>query len=152
MSTAGRRKLRFQSFDEVMPDVERLLVGHTTVGEWSLGQICNHLATVLRRVVDLPASTVFDPSKFVGEEQKRGVMESGILPEGFPAPPEIVPNQTLDERQEAENLRQALAYYKASPGPVIPHRLFGPLTKQEWDRLQCIHLAHHLSFAIPKAD
>ncbi|MFI5459648.1 MAG: DUF1569 domain-containing protein [Isosphaerales bacterium] len=42
---AGRRELSFASLDEVMPDVERLLAGHATVGQWSLGQICNHLAT-----------------------------------------------------------------------------------------------------------
>jgi hypothetical protein len=27
-----------------MPDVQRLLAGHRTVGRWSLAQICNHLA------------------------------------------------------------------------------------------------------------
>ena len=27
-----------------MPEVDRLLQGHRTVGNWSLGQICNHLA------------------------------------------------------------------------------------------------------------
>ena len=150
MSTPGRRALRFRSFDEVMPDVERLLAGHTTVGSWSLGQICRHLAVVLRRVVDLPASTPFDASKFVGEEQKNAVLASGVLPEGFPAPPEVVPDETLDARAEADNLRQALAYYRASAGPVIPHRLFGPLTKDEWHQLQLVHLAHHLSFAIPE--
>ena len=48
-------------------------------------------------------------------------------------------------------LRAAIAYYKASPGPVIPHHIFGPLTKAEWDQLQLIHLAHHLSFAVPTA-
>ena len=53
----GRRTLRYESFDEVMPDVERLLDGHTTVGNWTLAQICHHLAAVLRRHVDLPAST-----------------------------------------------------------------------------------------------
>ena len=47
-------------------------------------------------------------------------------------------------------LRAAIAHYRASPGPVIPHRIFGPLTKDEWDRLQLIHLAHHLSFAVPR--
>ena len=149
--TPGRRTLRYESLDEVMPDVERLLEGHTTVGTWSLAQICRHLATVMRRVVDLPASTPHDPSKWVPEEQKRQVLESGMLPEGMPGPPEIMPTDTLGEREEAEDLRAAIAHYKASSGPVIPHRIFGPLTKAEWDRLQLIHLAHHLSFAIPAA-
>ena len=145
-----RRTLRFNNLDEVMPDVERLLSGHATVGNWSLAQICRHLATVARRVVDLPASTPSDPSRWVGEDQKRQVLESGVLPEGLPGPPEVMPVETLSEREEAEGLRQAIVHYRASSGPVIPHRLFGPLTKSEWDELQLIHLAHHLSFAVPR--
>jgi hypothetical protein len=145
----GRRTLRFQNFDEVMPDVERLLDGHTTVGTWDLAQICHHLATVARRVVDLPASTPSDPSKWVGEEQKRQVFETGMLPEGLPGPPELMPPNGLDAREEAEGLRQAITHFQASPGPVIPHRIFGHLTRDEWHRLQLIHLAHHLSFAVP---
>jgi hypothetical protein len=149
--TEGRRTLRYESLDEVMADVERLLKGHKTVGNWSLAQICRHLSTAMRRIVDLPASTPQDPSKWVPEEQKRQVMESGLLPEGLPAPPEITPTETLVPGEEAEGLRAAIAYYKASSGPVIPHRIFGPLTRAEWDRLQLIHLAHHLSFAVPTA-
>jgi hypothetical protein len=149
--TPGRRTLRYGSLEEVMPDVERLLEeGHTTVGTWTLPQICRHVATVMRRVVDLPASTPSDPSQWVGDERKREVLETGLLPEGLPGPPEVMPVGAIDARQEAEGLRQAIAHYKASPGPVIPHRLFGPLTKAEWDRLQLIHVAHHLSFAIPR--
>jgi hypothetical protein len=147
--TAGRRTLTFRDLDDVLPDVERLLHGHQTLGHWSLGQICRHLATVLKRVVDLPASTPFDPSQALGEEAKRQVLESGTLPEGLPAPAEIVPTEAVTEAEGLEELRQAVAYYKASPGPVVAHRLFGKLTRAEWDRLQCIHCAHHLSFVIP---
>ena len=149
--TPGRRDLRFASFDEVMPDVERLLEGHATVGTWGLGGICRHLATVLRRVVDLPASTPSDPSQWLGEGAKREAFESGKIPEGLPGPPELMPPAGLDGREEAEWLRRAIAHFLASPGPAIPHRLFGPLTRDEWHRLQLIHLAHHLSFAIPDA-
>jgi hypothetical protein len=147
--TPGRRTISYDTLDDVMPDLEQLLQGHTTVGTWSLAQICRHVATVMRRVVDLPASTPQDPSQRVGEDQKRQVFESGMIPEGLPGPPEVMPAQALGEREEAEGLRQAIAYYKASPGPVIPHRFFGPLCKEEWDRLQLIHIAHHMSFAIP---
>src|SRR4051794_15210393 len=148
--TPGRRTLRYASLDEVMPDVERLLEGHGTVGAWSLAQICRHLSTAMRRVVDLPASTPQDPSKWVPEERKREIFESGKLPVGLPAPPEILPSETLGEREEAEGLRAAIAHYQASSGPVIPHRIFGPLTKAEWDRLQAMHCAHHLSFTVPR--
>jgi hypothetical protein len=138
--------------DEIMPDVDRLLEGHSTVGNWSLAQICRHLATVLRRVVDLPASTPHDASRWVGEERKRQYFASGLIPEGIPTSPQLVPVEGLDEREEAEGLRRAIAHYEASPGPVIPHPLFGFLTREEWDRVHCIHCAHHLSFAVPAAD
>ena len=146
--TPGRRVLRYESFDAVMPDVERLLEGHRTVGNWSLARICNHLAAVLRRHVDLPASTAFDPADRVSEGQKRRVFASGVLPDGIDAPPGVVAESVGDERAEAEGLREAIAYYLASPGPAIPHRLLGPLTREEWDRFELIHLAHHLSFAV----
>jgi hypothetical protein len=145
----GRRTLRYESFEEVMPDVERLLAGHTTVGRWTLAQICHHLAAVLRRHVDLPASTVFDPADRVSEETKREVLESGVLPAGITAPPGVLPGAVGGEREEAEGLRAAITYYRDSPGPAIPHRILGPLTREEWDRFELIHLAHHLSFAVP---
>jgi hypothetical protein len=147
--TYGRRTLRYESFEEVMPDVERLLAGHTTVGRWTLAQICHHLAAVLRRHVDLPASTVFDPSDQVPEESKREMLESGVLPGGIAAPPGVLPEAVGGEREEAEGLRAAIAYYRDSSGPAIPHRILGPLTREEWDRFELIHLAHHLSFAVP---
>jgi hypothetical protein len=149
--TPGRRTLRYESFDDVMPDVERLLEGHSTVGRWSLAQICRHLAAALRRIVDLPATTPQDPSKWVAEDRKRELFASGLLPEGIPGPPETMPADGLDAREEAEGLRAALAYYRASPGPANPHRLLGPLTREEWDQASLIHLAHHLSFAVPTA-
>jgi hypothetical protein len=147
--TPGRRTLRYESFDEVMPDVERLLAGHRTVGSWSLARICNHLAAVLRRHVDLPATTQFDPADRVSAEQKRRVFETGVLPEGIGAPPGVVTAAVGDEREEAEGLRAAIVYYRDSPGPAISHRILGPLTREEWDRFELIHLAHHLSFAVP---
>src|SRR4051794_1973717 len=103
--TEGRRTLRYHSLDEVMPDVERLLEGHMKAGRWSLAQICRHLATATRRVVDLPASTPHDPSHRVSEDAKRQVFETGMLPEGLPGPPELMPVETLGEREEAEGLR-----------------------------------------------
>ena len=59
--------------------------------------------------------------------------------------------RTLRFNSEAAGLRAAIAHYKASNGPVIPHRIFGSLTKAEWDRIQCHYCAHHLSFAVPAA-
>ena len=144
-----RRTLRYESLDEVMPDVERLLEGHETVGQWSLAEICAHLAATIRRAVDTPASTSHDPSLLFGPEQRAAVFATGQLPEELPRPAALVAPETIGEREAAERLREAIGDYAASPGPVAPHRYFGPMTKDEWDRLQRIHCAHHLSFALP---
>ncbi len=145
----GRRALEFKSFDEIMPDVEQLLKGHRTVGTWPLPRILKHLSLVLRRVVDLPASTPHDPSMEVSAEAKNHVFTTGKLPEAVPVPDMLTPESANTAREEADELRAALAHFLASPGPVIKHRLFGALTREEWHRLQLIHCAHHLSFAIP---
>jgi hypothetical protein len=149
--TPGRRTLLYGNVDDIMADVDRLLDGHTTVGNWSLAQMCRHLATVVRRTVDLPASTPYDASRWFGEEQKRQFFELGAVPEGIPTTAPVLPAEALHEREEAEGLRQAIAHYKGSPGPVIPHILLGYLTREEWDRFHCIHAAHQFSFAVPKA-
>jgi hypothetical protein len=147
--TPGRRTLRYGSLDEIMPDVERLLAGHKTVGNWSLGQICHHLAVALRSTVDPAASISHDPSQFVSAEEKRQFFESGLVEERRPMPPKLAPPELLDDRQEADELGEAIARYMASPCLAVSHRRFGPLSRSEWDQFHCIHCAHHLSFAIP---
>lgn len=129
----GRRPLSFHDFDQIMPDVERLLGSCSTVGNWSLAQICRHLSTALRVTADLPATTPQDPTLWIREELRRQIFESGQLPEGYSAPAAVIPKETLGERGEAEGQRESIAYYKASDGPVIPHLYLGPLTKAEWD-------------------
>ena len=49
---ANRRTLTYASLDEIPADVDRLLAGHTTVGNWTLGQICNHLSGAVIASVD----------------------------------------------------------------------------------------------------
>jgi hypothetical protein len=47
-----RRKLDFARLDDIVPDVERLLAGHRTVGNWSLAQMCRHLSDEFRYSID----------------------------------------------------------------------------------------------------
>ena len=147
--TPGRRTLRYDDFDAITADVDRLLAGHQTVGQWSLAQICQHLATMTRLVTDAPAPPPDTPPPSGDPELKQKVFATGLLPEGIPLPPTLVLPPLRSEREEAEALRSALDHYAASPGPVIPHRVFGPLSQPEWDQLVRIHCAHHLSFAVP---
>jgi len=120
--TPGRRTVRYGRIDEIMPDVERLLAGYTMVGRWPVGQMCRHLALIMRASVDLPASTQFDQSMRVDADTRRAMLERGEIPEAIPT------------------------------GPAIAHPLLGPLSRAEWDRMHRCHAAHHLSFAAPSVD
>ena len=150
---AGRRTLCFTSLDQVMPDVDRLLAGHETVGNWSLGQICNHLCrSVVSSVDRFPGAAPFWIRRTVGPLIGRHVLKTGRMREGIRLPPSALPRPGLDDRAEAEALRAALTLFAAQPGPFAEHPVFGPWTREQWTRLHCIHCAHHLSFALPRPE
>jgi hypothetical protein len=147
---AARRALTFTSLDQVMPDVDRLLEGHTTVGRWSLGQICNHLTGSITSTVEgFPAKAPWLVRKTVGPLILRRILTTGRFPEGIKLPKEHLPRPGVDARAEAEALRAALRLLASHPGPLTEHPLAGPIPRADWDRFTCIHCAHHLSFARP---
>ena len=149
-TTTGRRPLQFATLAEVMPDVDRLLQGHRTVGRWSLAQICNHLAqTLIYSIEGFPDRAPWLLRRTFGAFAKRHVLATGVIREGGKLPERYLPRPGLDDRAEAEALRGALHLYSAHPGPLADHPLFGPLDRAEWTRIHCVHSAHHLSFAHP---
>ncbi len=145
---AGRRDLEFASLDDVMPDVERLLAGHATVGKWSLAQICHHLATGIRLTLDAPLRP-FEETRDT-EIARRRFFHPGRFPEGMEAPiPALIPPPDLDAGAEAEALREVIGRFASTNGPFPAHPRLGPMTKDEWARFHCLHCAHHLGFAVP---
>jgi hypothetical protein len=149
---AARRALSFDSLDQVMPEVDRLLQGHETVGRWSLGQICNHLSkTLIWSVEGFPGRAPWLLRKLVAPRVLRKVLKEGKLPEGAKVPDWVLPRPGLDDRAEAEALRAAIRLYTGHTGPLEPHPFFERLDRAQADRLNCIHCAHHLSFARPVA-
>src|SRR5690242_14119304 len=108
----GRRELSFACLDEVMPDVERLLLGHATVGHWTLGQICNHLAKALHYTIDgFPARPPWLIRKVFGPVVRRQIFRTGRMREGIQLPEVYLPRPGLDARAEADALRGALARF-----------------------------------------
>jgi len=145
-----RRSLTIHRIDQVMPEVDRLLDGHTTVGNWSLAQICNHLASSYRMSVEgFGVKIPWLIRATIGRLAKREILGKGEMRTGIKLPEEFRPKPGLDHRAEAEALRAAIAYYLANPTPRAPHPIMGKLTNDEWDRFHCVHAAHHLRFAIP---
>jgi hypothetical protein len=143
-----RRTLDFQSLDEVMPEVERLVEGHNTVGQWSLAQILDHLATAIR----LTALGRVEPTPRPHSEAfRRRFFQRRRFPEGVEAPhPRLIPQADADLQASMARLREAIERWGSVEGPFPAHPLLGQLSKDEWAQFHCIHCAHHLGFANPR--
>jgi hypothetical protein len=143
-----RRILDFASIDQIMPDVERLIAGHYTVGHWTLAQILHHLATAIR------LTSLGRAGSSPGEDSdafRRRFFRSRRFPEGVAAPdPRLIPPTDADVHVQREALRKAIEVFTLAAGPFPGHPRLGPLSKDEWNQFHCIHCAHHLGFAIPR--
>jgi hypothetical protein len=150
---AVRRPLAFASLDEIMPDVERLLRGHTTVGTWSLGQICSHLAQGIHFTMDGFPPEAYPPwiiQQTLGRFLLWRILRTGRFTEGLKMPRKYEPAPGTDARAEAESLRAALQRFAAHTGPLVKHPMKGTTVSRDiWERFHCIHCAHHLTFVLP---
>jgi Protein of unknown function (DUF1569) len=149
-TNASRRPLAFASLDRVMPDVDRLLEGHTTLGHWSLSQICNHLTQSLTWTVDgFPKLAPWFVRKTIGPLVLRRILRTGRFPDGIKLPAPYLPKPGLDDRAEAEALRAALRHFASHTGPLSNHPMAGQIARADWERFHGIHCAHHLAFVVP---
>lgn len=144
----GRRSLTLEDLSQVLPEVRRLLKGHHTVGQWTLGQICRHLADTINASID-----GFDlrnhriKRRLCGKLMLRLTFRWGI-PAGYTVDAALSPLEGSDLDQALVDLERAVARYQAFDGPLQPHPLFGRLSRSMWDRMHRFHCGHHLSFAI----
>lgn len=149
-SAPCRRDLHFDDLSEVMPEVLRLRRGYTRAGQWSLAQVCKHLADSLNGTID-----GFDLSRrrferwFLAKPLLWLTYRYGI-PSGYTIDPKLTPQPDVELDESIESLRQAVERYERHTGSVHPHPLFGRLSRTAWNRMQRFHSAHHLSFLIPK--
>lgn len=144
-----RRRLSFDDLSQVLPEVRRVKVGHRTVGRWTLGQICKHLADGINGSMDgLDLGRHRFKRLFFAKRMLQYTFRYGI-PGDYTVDPNIEPPPGVDLEEAIEELTRAIERYRAHRGPLQAHPLFGKMPRDIWDRLHCIHCAHHLSFVIP---
>jgi hypothetical protein len=145
---AARREVRYASLEEVVTDAERLTAsGTATLGEWSAGQIFEHLAATVEHSID---GFGFRSPWFVrllGKVfLKRKILRDGMRP-GFRLPKNaasLLPPPT-DAQVGLDHLRHAVERFRRETSRA-PHPVFDTLTPEEWDLLHRRHCELHMSF------
>jgi len=155
----GRRRLWFASLDAILADAEYLAgVPTKQLGNWSLGQILVHLATVFDKSID---GTEYKPSWLARRAGrlfvplwKRWVLRWG-MPAGIRPPAgmfkEVAPPERVSTADGLAALRRAVGRLKAE-GERDWAQCFGVFTRDEWDRFHMRHAELHLSYAVPFGD
>ena len=147
-----REDLWFETLDDMLNDADNLLAsGYQKAGNWSLGQICWHLAGPIDQSIDgwtvkVPgimrfAATTFMRKRFLTKPWPAGIK----IPKGFR--PTFMPPEVPDEEGVAL-LHKAVARLR-STDTRHPSPLIGPMTVEQYNRFHCSHGGLHLSHLVP---
>lgn len=151
-TSRGRRLLRFDSYSDVLSRAELLVaVEAVPLGNWTLGQILDHLALSMHASVDGLAVDVAWWRQMLFRARYRRQLLSGPMPAGLSLPAEIA-DLLLPERVSAEEglaaLREAIERLSFETERAR-HPLLGEMSLDEWDSFHLRHAELHLSFALP---
>ncbi|QQE10251.1 DUF1569 domain-containing protein [Planctomycetota bacterium] len=150
----GKRGLRFEAVEDMITEAEALLAdGYDMVGEWTLGQNCEHLRMTLEKSVSGFGFELGFPMNLV---VKMVVSKGKIFREGFKPGFKLkgrfkvmIPSDGLDDGEEVAKLREAVEQFKGSattkPSPVL-----GAMSFDDWNLFHMRHAEHHLGMLRPK--
>jgi len=149
---AGRRDLNYESYEELLTDAEQLVAGPIeTVGNWSPGQVFQHLANTMTMSLDGADSPAPWYIRVIAKNLFRHRFLTKKMPAGFKLPPaaerQLLPPETTTEAGFAA-FRRAIERLKTEPDRH-PHPALGPLSREEWDQLHLRHAELHMSFLRP---
>jgi hypothetical protein len=149
----GRRTLKFTTLDDIVADVEMLASAEkiTALGNWTIGEALAHLANSFNMSIDgaqFRAPWLFRTvgpmfkNYFLTHPMKPGIKLPKNAAQQLLAAPKISRDEGVAKFRSAMRRQQAIA--DRAPSPI-----FGPMTRDEWDRLHMRHAELHLSFFVP---
>ena len=153
-----RRALTFDSLDAAVADAEMLLSkGYDKTGQWDLAQVCGHLANWLGFAMDgfpqapLPIRMMLWTARHtIGPAKLKQYLANGEMGLGKPTMPDSIPAPGGDDAAGVARLRETVDRAKMFAGTPLPSPFFGPMDRETWVKLNCVHAAHHLSFLVPR--
>ena len=150
-TVAGRRELRFETYDDLLAEVERLAAGDVRLlGNWSLGQNIAHLSRVMIASLDGFPFSANPLMRFFARLLFKKKFLTKPLPAGFQASPSagaLMPGETSSDEGLGE-MRAAIQRCKGESGRVM-HPFLGDLSLPQWEMFHLRHAEMHLSFVQP---
>ncbi len=150
-----RRYIDFRTCDEVSVEIDRLKAdGFAPAGNWSLAQICAHLAKSMEESLDGYTATVSLPIRILvrcgaGRLILRRILKKRRMPNNIKGPAAMMPTDTADEFAAVARIREALGRTQAAAS-FHPSPIFGKVAAEQMRQIHLIHAAHHLGFLIPR--
>lgn len=156
-SRADRRKLRFESIDEILKDIDRIEAADKAgtlrrTGNWTAGQVFAHLAAWINYAYDgFPMGKPPWIIRAILRMMLRGMLKNG-MPSGRHIPK--VPGGTfgadaVSTEEGATRLRAALR--RLASNEAAPHEspAFGKLNYEDRVKLNMRHAELHMGFLHP---
>ena len=149
-----RRTVKYKTLQEALEDAERLAAADApTTGNWTKGQIFEHLAIVLGTAVDgADSKAPFFPGLIGKYIIKPMIFKKGMEP-GFQLPKwaasQLIPQDDTDMDKALEHLRQTTKRFQET-SDLHPHAFFGAMDKKEWTTLMLHHAELHMGFIVDK--
>lgn len=158
MPSLRRRVLHFDSIDQALAEVDRLIAAEREdrldrAGTWTLGQTLGHLATWIDFSFDGYPGSIDPPPllRVLVKLFKRRVLTKGMIP-GMRigrVPGGTLGIDVLSTEEGASRFRASFARLRSTP-PTLNNPIFGPLTHEQWIQLNLRHAELHLGFLIPR--
>ena len=151
-NSQSNRDLKFTTLDEVVADVGMLSEsGYSRLGNWSLGQCCNHLAQAMDMSIDGFPATVPPPFSVVGNMFffKLPALAQVIGRVRFPTFPNARQTEPVDDQVGQDRLQKAIERISATSAEFKRNPFLGRLTQEQWLYFHAFHARRHLGFLIP---
>lgn len=151
-----RRKIHYVRLGDSVAECQRLAEsGYQQNGNWSLGQICNHLRVTIDASIDgYPKwMSLAKPLRPILRWMFLSKLLNGASPSGVRTAkvflPEEAESDQLDQLEVAA-FAKCVNRFLDHEGRLHPHPGFGHFSKSDLEHFHAAHAAHHLSFLSDK--
>ncbi len=148
---SARRTVRYSTLSDVVQDAEHLIGNHHTVGKWSFGQNCQHLAKAMNASIDgFGFQAPWWVRWLIAPVIKNSILIKPMKP-GFKLPKtatSLLPDDSITAEEGLSQLKAAIERLSHET-PTAPHPVFGKMASEEIMQLHLRHCELHMGFIVP---